>query len=156
MIFVLFGLWILFNGRWTGEIAIVGVVLSAALYLLMWKFMDYSPRREWQVVKRLPQFALYCVYLLGEIFKSAWATMRLIWSPKMETEPRLVTFRSRLKSGWGKVTLANSITLTPGTITVCVRGQEFLVHCLDKEFGEGIDDSEMEKRILEVEGDVTK
>ena len=51
----------------------------------------------------------------------------------------------------GKAMLANSITLTPGTITVDTRDDRFLVHCLDKDFGDGLENSAMEKRILNVE-----
>ena len=47
--------------------------------------------------------------------------------------------------------LGNSITMTPGTITVDVRDDLFLVHCLDEDFARGLEDSEMEKRILRLE-----
>ena len=48
--------------------------------------------------------------------------------------------------------LSQSITLAPGTITVDYMGSEFLVHCLDTEFAEGLDGSRMEERIREMEG----
>lgn len=153
MFFVLFAFWIILNGQWTGEIAIVGLVLSALIYLLMWKFMNFSPKREWAVVKRLPRLIAYFFYLVGEIFKAAWGTIKFIWSPSEVVEPEVRSFRTRLKSGWAKVVLANSITLTPGTITVDVQDDVMLVHCIDRSFGEGLDDSEMEKRILRIESE---
>lgn len=153
MFFVLFAFWIILNGQWTGEIAIVGLVLSALIYLLMWKFMNFSPKREWAVVKRLPRLIAYFFYLVGEIFKAAWGTIKFIWSPSEVVEPEVKSFRTRLKSGWAKVVLANSITLTPGTITVDVQDDVMLVHCIDRSFGEGLDDSEMEKRILRIESE---
>ena len=67
--------------------------------------------------------------------------MQLILSPKMEVEPKLVRFRTDLKTDLARVILANSITLTPGTITVTLEGDEYLVHCLDKSMAEGMDDS---------------
>ena len=67
--------------------------------------------------------------------------LKLILSPRLTPEPRLVRFRTDLKSGLAKVMLANSITLTPGTITVTVEGNEFLIHCLDEELAEGIEQS---------------
>lgn len=151
MFFILFAFWVILNGQWTAEIAVVGLVLSALLYLLMWKFMDYSPRREWEVFKRLPRIVAYCCYLVGEIFKAAWSTIRFIWSPGEMVEPEVVSFRTRLKSGWAKVVLANSITLTPGTITVDVRDDLFLVHCVDKSFDVDLADSGMERRIARIE-----
>ena len=81
MYFLLFGFWVLLNGQWTTEIAVVGLIVSAALYAFIVTFMGYSPRKELSILKRVPRIAGYFVYLVGEVFKSAWATIRLIWSP---------------------------------------------------------------------------
>ena len=150
MFFVLFAFWLILNGQWTAEIAVTGLVLSAALYLLIWKYMDYSPRREWECVRRLPRALCYLGYLVGEVFKSAWATIRLIWSPRLIAQPELVSFRTKLKTRSGKNILANSITMTPGTITVDIRKYKYLVHCLDESMAEGVG-ADMEKRILRLE-----
>ena len=151
MFFLLFALWILFNGQWTTEIAVTGLVITALLYLFICKFMDYSPKRDWEVVKRIPRLLAYVAYLVGEIFKSTWQTIVLIWSPKQIVEPEVTSFHTKLKTGWGKVILANSITLTPGTITVSLRDQELLVHCLDKSLSEGMEDSEFVKLLHALE-----
>ena len=152
MYFLLFGFWVLLNGKWTTEIAIVGVIVSAALYAFMCAFMDYSPKKEWKIGKRFFKIAGYFLYLVGEIFKSAWGTMVLIWSPDKEIEPRVTSFRTRLRTDAGKVVLANSITMTPGTITVNVEEDRFLIHCLDESFDVGTEGFEMEDRILAIEG----
>lgn len=152
MFFLLFAFWIILNGRWTTEVAIVGAVVSALIYLFICKFMDYSPKKEWACARRLPKAVRYGVYLIGEVFKSAWQTIRLIWSPKLEIQPEVTSFRSHLLTDAGKVILANSITLTPGTLTVDIRDDLFLVHCLDEGLGEGLEDSDMEKRIMNLEG----
>ena len=151
MFFFLYALWLLLNGQWTTEIAVTGLVISVLLYLFICKFMDYSPKRDWEVVKRLPRLLAYIGYLIGEVYESAWQTIVLIWSPKMIVEPEVTSFRTKLKTGWGKVMLANSITLTPGTITVDVRDDVMLVHCVDKSYAEGLEDSDMEARVSRVE-----
>lgn len=151
MFFFLYALWLLLNGQWTTEIAVTGLVISVLLYLFICKFMDYSPKRDWEFFRRIPRLTAYIIYLIGEIFKSAWQTIVLIWSPKQIVEPEITSFRTKLKTGWGKVILANSITLTPGTITVDVRDDLMLVHCIDKSYGEGLEDSEMEHRVAHVE-----
>ena len=151
MFFVLFAFWLLLNGRWTAEIALTGAAVCGLVYLFLWKYLGYSPRKEWQAARRLPGLAAYALWLVGQIFASATATIRLIWSPRLIAEPRLVAFRSRLKTRAGRTLLANSITLTPGTITADQTGDRFLVHCLDSDFAEGLADSEMEKRILRIE-----
>ena len=152
MFFVLFAFWLLLNGRWTLEIGLTGLVLSGLIYLFLWKFMDYSPRREWAMARRLPGLLAYFCFLLGEIFRAAFATIRLIWSPRRVAQPRLTSFRTPLRTRKGKVLLGNSITLTPGTITVDVREDRFLVHCLDSDFAEGLSDSAMQRRIRKLEG----
>ena len=55
MFFLLFGFWVLLNGSWTLEIALIGLLVSAALYAFIVKFMGYSPKKEWAIVRRLPR-----------------------------------------------------------------------------------------------------
>jgi len=152
MFFLLFAFWIILNGRWTTEVAIVGAVVSGLIYLFICKFMDYSPRKEWACVRRLPRAVAYGVFLIGEVFKSAWQTIKFIWSPKVIVQPEITSFHTKLRTDAGKVILANSITLTPGTITVDIRDDLMLVHCLDESLDEGLEGSDMEQRIMKLEG----
>ena len=77
---------------------------------------------------------------MTEIVKCNLALTRIVFTPKLEVKPHLVTFRTPLKGGF-KSALADSITLTPGTITVHSEGDRLTVHCLDTQFMEGIDDT---------------
>jgi multicomponent Na+:H+ antiporter subunit E len=79
--------------------------------------------------------------LIVEILKANIVVFRMIYSSKYELEPAVVHFKSNLNSRFARVLLANSITLTPGTITVALDENEYTVHCLDKELAEGIDSS---------------
>lgn len=150
MALALFALWMLLEGRWTVEIVLTGIVLSTLVYLFCWKFLDYSPRREWAVIRRIPRAVGYLFWLIGQIFVSGFMTISRIWSGR-EVRPHLVSFRSALRTDPGRVLLSQSITLTPGTLTVDQRNGRFLVHALDDAYTEGLQDSEMEKRILELE-----
>ena len=150
MALALFGLWMLLEGRWTVETVLTGIVLSTLVYLFCWKFLDYSPRREWAVIRRIPRAVGYLFWLIGQIFVSGFMTISRIWSGR-EVRPHLVSFRSALRTDPGRVLLSQSITLTPGTLTVDQRNGRFLVHALDDAYMEGLQDSEMEKRILELE-----
>ena len=152
MFFLLFGFWVLLNGRCTVEIAVVGAVICAALYAFMAAFMGYSPRKEWAFVRRLGRILGYGWYLAGEVVKSSVAVLRLIWSPRLVPEPKLISFHTKLRTDAGKVMLADSITLTPGTITVNVQGDRMLVHCLDSSFEIDENDFDMERRVMRVEG----
>ena len=62
-------------------------------------------------------------------------------SSRYEIEPAVVRFKTDLKTQQARILLANSITLTPGTITVSLEEDEYVVHCLDKSLAEGINSS---------------
>lgn len=133
-------LWIVFNGKFTLEILWIGAVISAGIYFLCWKFFGYSPKREWQLFKKSLCILEYVVFLVWEILKANLTVVGFILS-KEETKPVLVTFESKLKTDTANVLLSHSITLTPGTITVELKGNTFVVHCLDESLADGIDDS---------------
>ena len=153
MFFLLFAFWLILNGRWTSEIALTGCVVCGLIYLFLWKFMGYSPRKEWALFRRLPRAVCYGFFLIGEIFKSAWQTIFFIWSPKVIVQPEITSFHTRLKTDTGKVLLANSISITPGTITVDIQEDIMLVHCLDESLDAGLEGSQMEEKIMKLEGD---
>lgn len=134
-------LWIIFNGRITLEILLVGLILCSVLFAFCCKFMHYSIKRDIKMLKRLPLAVQYGVTLIIEILKANRQVLYFIMTPKYQVEPQIVHFTSHLKSETARVVLANSITLTPGTITVGLEGSEFYVHCLDKEFAKGMEDS---------------
>ncbi|MBQ8548037.1 MAG: Na+/H+ antiporter subunit E [Lachnospiraceae bacterium] len=151
MIIVLFALWLIFNGKVTLELVLFGIVLSVAVYLFCWKFLEYSPKRELLALRLLPQGIGYFFVLVWEVIKANYSAISLIVSPKYEVEPLLVTFKTELKTDLARTVLANSITLTPGTITVELTEDEFKVHCLDKEMAEGIEDSVFVRLLLKME-----
>jgi len=68
-----------------------------------------------------------------------------------EPQPQLVRFSSGLREERHRVVLADSITLTPGTITCQLAGDDFVVHCLDKSLAEGLSDGIMVQRLREME-----
>lgn len=134
-------LWIIFNGRITPEIVLIGLVLCAVLFAFCCRFMGYSVRKDIRMMKRIPMVFQYVVILIIEIMKANRQVLYFITTPRYQVEPQIVHFTSRLRSQAARVVLANSITLTPGTITVGLEGNEFYVHCLDREFAEGIENS---------------
>ena len=99
----------------------------------------------------LPRLLLYALYLLKEIAKANLITLKRVYS-RREVEPAIVTFRTPLAHEWTRVLLANSITLTPGTITLLLKDEKLTVHCLDKSDADGLEGSDMEVRIAKMEG----
>jgi len=145
-------LWIIFNGKITLEILLTGIALCAALFLFCCKFLKYSFRKEILIYQRLPMALQYIAILIFEILKANRQVLFFIVTPKYQVEPQFVHFTSNLKTELARVILANSITLTPGTITVGLEGNDFYIHCLDKEFAEGIENSVFVKLLEKMEG----
>lgn len=141
MYILFFLMWIIFSGKITWEIAGFGAVIAAVMYAFICKFMDYSIRRDILAIKKTIFILQYIAVLIWEIVKANWTVMKMILSVKKEREPVLFRFKTGLKTRTARVVLANSITLTPGTITVSLEEDEYVVHCLDKSLAAGMEDS---------------
>lgn len=98
------------------------------------------------------QAARYWPWLIKEIIKSGWEVTKIILHPKLPISPTLVRFKPTQRTAVGLVIHANSITLTPGTITIEANGNEFFVHGLTRNGAEGAVDSEMDRRVSAGEG----
>lgn len=156
MFFLLLAVWIILNGKVTVEICAFGVLISSALFYFMCRFMDYSLRKEVLLFRLAPLFARYSWVLVKEIVKANVSVLKIILSPRLVPEPAFVYFDTDFKTGMAKVVLANSITLTPGTITVSVENGRFCVHCLDRELAEGMEDSVFVELLKEMEAEKSR
>jgi multicomponent Na+:H+ antiporter subunit E len=150
LIFFLF--WIVLNGRITVEITVFGVVIAAAVYAFICRFMGYSFEKDKLLFRKLPLLIAYFFVLVIEIIKANIVMIQYIFSPQIEAEPALVRFHAELRTPSAQVLLANSITLTPGTITVEMKDGEYLVHCYDKSMGEGLESSVFVSMLKKMEG----
>ncbi|MGL5259807.1 MAG: Na+/H+ antiporter subunit E [Lachnospiraceae bacterium] len=151
MFILLFILWIIFNGKITTEIVLIGLVLSVLMYGFICKFMDYSIKKDIRLLKLLPLVLSYIGTLLVEIIKANIITVFMIMSSTKKIEPTIVHFKTKLKSNTAKVVLANSITLTPGTNTVSLEEDEFVVHCLDKSMSKDLNKSKFVNMLEKME-----
>lgn len=141
MILMLYICWIIFNGKLTLEIALVGLFIVGLVYAFMWKFLNWSIKKE-IILAKFCGFAISYVFLLIiEIIKATIATIGMTFNEKEEPNPVLVEFDTDLETEVLRVLLANSITMTPGTITVSLEGKHYKVHALDETFGVSIDES---------------
>ncbi len=151
MFFLIFAVWLILNGKVTAEICLFGLGISAALIFFMCRFMDYSLKRELLLFRLAPFLVRYFWVLVEEIVRANVCVLRIILSPAMQPEPAFVYFETSLKGGMARTLLANSITLTPGTITVSVEGSRFCVHCLDMDLAAGMEESVFVKLLEEME-----
>ena len=144
---VLFGFWLLMSGYYTPLILSLGVIscLLCVYLTIKGKFLD----NETLPIYFFPRLIQYTLWLIKEILKSNIATAKVIIT-KSE-EPELFSVKATQKTNEGKVTYANSITLTPGTVTTQMKNDIFEIHALTKEFGDDVRSSEMDKMVTWLE-----
>ncbi|MBQ8094588.1 MAG: Na+/H+ antiporter subunit E [Clostridia bacterium] len=140
MFIAYFVLFVMFNGKLTVEIAVFGLVFAVLLTAFSCKFLGYSLKKDLDMVRGLGAGIRYLVMLTREILKANLMVIRMILTPGFEPKPQLIQFRSGLKQEGHRVALADSITLTPGTITCELNDDLFTVHCLDTAQREGIEE----------------
>ena len=127
------------------------MILCACIYFFMCRFMDYSLKKDISLMRRSVSFLYYTGVLIVEIIKSNLQVMHLTLTDREIVEPVIISYRTRLRSKLGRVILANSITLTPGTITISLEEDELVIHCLDKTIAEGIENSTFEQLLEKME-----
>lgn len=149
LIFVL--LWIIFNRKFTWEILWIGAIVSAMLYWFVCKFMGYSIKKDLRAVTKIWQVLGYLWTLVVEVIKANTHVIFYILTSKYEVRPKLVRFKTNLYEELSRVVLANSITLTLGTITVSLTEDEYVVHCLDEDLAEGMEDSVFVQKLHKME-----
>ena len=151
MFILLFALWLILNGRITPEVCIFGLVITAAVYFFMCKFMDFSIKTDLKLMRNTAYALVYCFVLLKEILAANFKVMASVTNKRIPITPAIKEVRVDLKSGLARAILANSITLTPGTITVKVQEDVFTVHCLSIEMIDGIEDSRFVRLLKKME-----
>ena len=139
----LFGFWLLMSGHYTFLITSLGVLscLLCVYLTIKGKFLD----NETIPLYFFPRLIQYTLWLIKEIFISNIVTAKVILL-KSE-KPELFSVKATQKTNEGKVTYANSITLTPGTVTTQIKDDVFEVHALTKEFGDDVRSCEMDKMV---------
>ena len=114
--------------------------------------MRYKPASDLKMLRNLALGIQYAVILVWETARANIAVFKIVFKRTIEVEPRLIYFRTNLRTNIARTTLANSITLTPGTITVALNDDLFCVFCLKSNMAEGIADSVFVQHLKKLEG----
>ncbi|HET7276228.1 MAG TPA: Na+/H+ antiporter subunit E [Longimicrobiaceae bacterium] len=147
---VLFVLWLILSGIFEPLLLFFGA-LSTLVVVFISIRMDVVDNEGFPV-HHIVRIIAYVPWLLREIGKANWDVTKLILNPKLPISPRLATFRGSQRTDLGRFIFANSITLTPGTITVGVYGDEFEVHAVTRDAFTGTEEGEMNGRVAQMEG----
>ncbi len=126
---ILFVLWLLMSGIYKPLLIGLGVA-SVLLVWVVTKRMDAQDDDRIEIQLSPVQFVKYLIWLMMEIARANWAVTKIVLSRKMPIRQHLFAVPYTQKTDMGQVIFANSITLTPGTITVETEGGQFLVHAL--------------------------
>jgi len=123
----LFGFWILLNGSLAADVLLVGLITAFLITLLFRNSL--AVMSELRMTPRALMAAVgYVFFFARELVKSNLNLARIVLSPALPLNPGIVKVRTRLKSRMGRLLLANSITLTPGTLTVDIDGEWLYIH----------------------------
>ena len=152
MFFVYLLLWLVFAARFSVEVMVLGVIISAAIYWFARVHMGYKRSASLKILlRKMLLGARYVFVLVWEAFKANIAVLKIVFSRKIDVEQQIIYFRSDLKSDVAQTVLANSITLAPGSVTIALKDGLYYVHFLDAEFSEDIENSVFIRELRNIE-----
>jgi len=146
----LYALWLLLSGHFEPLLLVFGL---ASVVLVVWIAyrMDVIDH-EGHPVGLTPRILLYWPWLIWEIIKANIDVMRRILDPSLPISPTVVRVPASQKTELGTVIYANSITLTPGTVTIDLEGHDLIVHALSEDGAVALESGEMDRRVSAFEG----
>lgn len=142
--------WVILSGKFDAFHLSLGVISCLIVSFLSADLLFENTRKKGRL-KEAWRFLKYSFWLLYEIVIANINVAYLALHPKAKEllDPTIITFKSKLKKNISRVSLANSITLTPGTITIRIEDDVFYVHALTRNFAQGVP-GEMEERLARI------
>lgn len=147
---LLFVFWLALSGHYTAFLVACGAIASVVIVMLTVRKQTLD--EEAVPIEAVRGAFTYWPWLWLEILKSSWSVARLIVSPAMPISPTMTEVDSVLRTPVGLATYANSITLTPGTVTCRLRGHRLMVYALTREGALDVETGEMDRRARVMEG----
>ena len=146
----LYGLWLALSGHYTPFLLAIGAACAAfaAAVAVRMDVVDHEGHPI-HLGYRIP---LYWGWLVIQVLISSFRVSRIVLAPRIEIDPVLETVPTSQKTDLGKVIYANSITLTPGTLSATVRADGIEVHALTRRGMDELKTGDMDRRVTAVEG----
>lgn len=146
---IMFAFWIILSGEFSplllGSGAVASLLVAYLSHDLLIGQVDVGKK-----VRDMGRFLKYLPWLFWQIILANLDLVYRVLHPKMPIDPGFITFKNDCETEIGMTTLANSITLTPGTVTVDVNDQEFIVHAIARGPAEGLLAGEMMNRVKRI------
>ena len=146
----LFAFWLALSGHYTPFLVASGGIIAALCVLAAIRMRVADA--EGHPIELLRGAITYYPWLIVEIAKSGWGVTKIIMHPRLPISPTMTVVRASQKTSVGRATYANSITLTPGTMTVGVNGKDLTVHALVKDGALDLEEGRMDRRVSRLEG----
>jgi len=148
---ILMSVWLLNSGHYTLMMISFGVMSCLLVVFLSLRMGIVDDEAE--PVHLIPRAVVYLPWLVKEIFKSNIDVARRVLAPgRPRISPRLIEAGTSQQSDLGRVIYANSITLTPGTVSIRVHGTSITVHAIADDVADGLLEGEMDRRVTRFEG----
>ncbi|KYH28691.1 MULTISPECIES: Na+/H+ antiporter subunit E [Clostridium] len=144
--------WIILSESKDLQTIIIGILLCASTAYISARFSGEYRSKQKVFMEKVKYAIIYVLILLKEIVIANFQVAKKVLSPSMDISPTVVSIKTKLESDFYKTILANSITLTPGTITVSMENDTLTIHCLEKHYIEGLVNSKFEEILLKAEG----
>jgi len=142
--------WVINSGHFDGLLLSLGVVSILIVMYVSDRMTKASGGYQPPIILS-PRLPFYVLWLIKEIVKSNIEVIRCIWQRTPAIEPRVIKVKATQESDLYKVLYANSITMTPGTVTMEIEGDEFTVHALTQSSREGLESGDMDRRVRSLE-----
>lgn len=147
---ILFALWLSLSGFF--KPLLLGLGLVSCVFVVRIALRMDVVDREWYPIHLLfTRLLFYWPWLLKEIAKANIDVTRRILDPRLPISPTLVRLKASQRSDIGRVTYANSITVTPGTVSIDLQRDEIVVHALTREAAAALEEGEMDRRVRVLE-----
>lgn len=151
---VLFAFWMMLSGKFDGFHLALGLLSSMGVAMATAKLGLLEPATQGWHFKTWRGWAAYLPWLVYQIFDSALQVAKVVLAPRMPIDPHLIEFDCALPHTVAHLTLANSITLTPGTVTLDHEGETYTIHALTVAAGASLTppegEGEMQRRVAEL------
>ncbi len=146
-LFVLFfAFWLALSGQTKPYLLVCGAATSAGMVYVLRRKGSLEEGAQMGWVMAVGSLT-YLPWLLLEVIKANLSVARVVWDPSLPIDPRMVRIEPKLTTETGRTILANSITLTPGTVSVTVDQDHLAIHALTKRDAEGLQGGDMEQRV---------
>jgi len=141
--------WTILAERVTITSTIFGAMLATIIYIYVNE--SYKGINLLKSMKLIPIWITFLLQLIKEIIIANFQVAIIVLSKDMSIAPEVVEYKTELDSDLLKTILANSITLTPGTMTVDIEGDSLKIHCLNRNYAEALGNNAFEKTLLRIQ-----